>query len=184
MRVNCDSMDNSVRFGRLNIGVSPKKALNQVTDRDGYSMQVIFKDTPAEQDAVYLNGKKLGRLSLLNQAKDEATTASVLSQLSNDTVQINTREADPSASFKTAFPGFTGFFRGLVQSSPAMTVKDVWNSRKDDILLRARVASYAGPLGFDRVINKNQVSFNQLNRTDMNNQWDAVGNRYNQFIVT
>ncbi len=104
--------------------------------------------------------------------------------MGNDTVQIKPSGTDKTASFKTAFEGISGFFKGLVKTSPAMTVEEVWQSRKDDINKRANLAGYAGPMGFDRVIGPNSVNYGSVSRTEMATQWDQVAARFNQFIVS
>lgn len=179
MRLNCDSMDNAMRFGRLNIGITAPKGFNRKTDKDQISMQVIFNDTPAEQDAVYINGKKLGSLSQLRGVENQYQAERVLGRLSQGDAKVMTRDADPTASFTTGFKGLLGVVKGAFASSPAMTVSDVWTDRKPDILRRAYLASVSYPMGFSRVPSEQDVTYDALNAKDMRVQGQKIVERIN-----
>lgn len=171
-----DGMDNTTRFGRLNIGVTPKnpKAFNKLNPKDEYSLQVIYNDTAGEQDAVYLNGKRLGRLAALNGVDSVATADRVMGNLARGSVGITMGRADREATFPSIFRGVRGFFKGLVQSAPAMTVADVFNARKADILKRAELAMYASNLNFQRVAIGNTISYPPVSKATMDVQRQAV----------
>ena len=143
-------------------------------------MEVIYKDTPEEQDAVYINGKKLGRLPGLKQAKDEPTAAMVLGRWASSeggNFALRTKEADPKGSFKTVFTGLRRLL-GIFTTPPSMTVQQLWSDRQQQILRRANIASFAWAMKLYPLENTGSANYGFANETQMDQQGQAILDQY------